>query len=200
MSERKDGSPRRRAPRDDAEKVQPNKNRKLQVARTSGRRLFNRAAQAVFLEWFAATCNVRLSAEKAGFNYKTVLRHRMTDPVFAEGWQRALEQGYARLEAKQLETRSTETPIGIEGDWDAPEMEDMDPEQAARLLALHRKEALHPDLVRRQGRRPRVATNAEVWAALRKRLKAFHARVKARNGAAGREMPPRGESPPAASE
>lgn len=188
---------------DKGERIQPNKHRKVQVARTGGRKLFRGKAQQLFLEWFAATCNVSLSAEKAGFNYKTVLRHRMNDPRFAEGWQRAVEQAYARLEAKQLETRAKETPIGIEGDWDAPEMEEMDPERAERLLALHRKEAKHPELVRRQGRRPTVASNAEVKTALLKALKAFEARVKAREGegSAGSEdaPPPRSTRSPSPS-
>lgn len=65
----------------------------------------------------------QMSAEMAGFNYKTVLRHRMTDAHFAEGWDRAVPQAYARLEAQQLETKRTELPLGIEGDWDAPEMD-----------------------------------------------------------------------------
>jgi len=149
-----------------SEKIQPNKHRKIQVVRPGKRKLFGRAAQAVFLEWLAATCNVKWSAEMAGFNYKTVLRHRMTDPHFAEGWDRAVRQGYARLEAQQLETKRKEAPIGIEGDWDAPEMDPIDPLIAIQLLREPRK----------QGRRPTVATNAEVRAALEKRLRAFHAR------------------------
>src|SRR3569623_1256795 len=47
-------------------RVTPNKNRLDQVRRTGKRKLFDRARKEVFLEWFAGTCNVVLSAEKAG--------------------------------------------------------------------------------------------------------------------------------------
>lgn len=185
------------------ERIVPGKHREIQVARTGRRKLFNRAAQEVFLEWFAATCNVKWSAEMAGFNYKTVLRHRMTDPVFAEGWDRAVRQAYARLEAQQLETRRKEAPIGIEGDWDAPEMDPVDPQIAIQLLREHKRDVVGPGLAfgepRKQGRRPTVATNAEVKAALLKSLKAFEGRVKGRlsSGAdtpAGQEEPPSSEA------
>lgn len=155
-------------------RIHPNKRRRVQAARTGGRKLFDRAAQAAFLEWFAATCNLAWSAEQAGFNYKTVLRHRMNDPDFADGWDRALAQGYARLEAKRLETKRREAPIGIEGDLDAPEMDDMDP---ARMDAILREFGRSKAGERKGGRPPTVATNAEVRAALVKRLAAFGVRV-----------------------
>src|SRR3982751_2480399 len=53
-------------------RVTPNKNRLVQARRTGGRKLFDRKRKEVFLEWFAATCNVRLSAGKAGVHEKTV--------------------------------------------------------------------------------------------------------------------------------
>ncbi|HST37385.1 MAG TPA: hypothetical protein VLK25_12250 [Allosphingosinicella sp.] len=148
----------------------------MQLARTGGRKLFGKQARAVFLEWFAATCNVKWAAEQAGFNYKTVLRHRMNDEAFAALWDRAMRQGYARLEAKRLETKRQETPLGVEGDWDAPEMDAMEP---ARMDAILRERGRELETgVRKQGRRPRIASNAEVAAALKKRLKAFRARVR----------------------
>ena len=185
--------PRGGPARNERAKPQPNKHRKIQLARPGKRKLFNRAAQEVFLEWFAATCNVSWSAEMAGFNYKTVLRHRMTDPVFAEGWDRAVPQAYARLEAQQLETKRTEAPIGIEGDWDAPEMDPVDPLIAIQLLREHKRDVVGPRSgfgePRKQGRRPTVATNAEVKAALLKSLKAFEDRVKARPASSGADAP-----------
>ncbi len=65
------------------------------------------------------TANLGWSARQAGFNYKTVLRHRMNDAAFAEAYDRALAQGYARLQGQLLETEideAAEAPIGIEGD------------------------------------------------------------------------------------
>ena len=166
-------------------RIQAGRHRDVQVARTGKRKLFDEAAQAEFLEWFAATCNFAWSAEMAGFNYKTVMRHRMNDERFREGCNRAVEQAYARVEAKRLETRKKELPIGIEGDWDAPEMEEMSPERMDAILRAHKLEAKHPDLVRRQGRRPRIASNAEVREALVKRLAAFGIRVSGEEDGAG---------------
>ncbi len=160
-------------------RMQANRHRRLQVTRAGGRRLFDEAAQAEFLEWFAATCNFAWSAEMAGFNYRTVMRHRMNDARFREGCERAVEQGYARLEAKRLETRRKETPIGIEGDRDAPEMDEMEPERMDRILRERRMDAKHPEQVRRQGRRPTVASNAEVREELARRLKVYRERVRA---------------------
>src|SRR5439155_25855891 len=57
----------------------------------------------VFLEWFAATCNDRLSAGKAGVHEKTIYKHLLKDPAFEEAWFRALRLGYARLEARVLQ-------------------------------------------------------------------------------------------------
>ena len=161
---------------DGPERIHANRNRELQVARTGGRRLFDGEAKALFLEWFAATCNAAWSAELAGFNYKTVWKHRMRDPAFAEACDRAEEQAVARLRAKQLETKRKPLAIGVEGDWDAPEMDDVDPILAATLLREHdrRTPAGRP---RRAGLTPRVASNAEVRAALVKRLAVYGVRV-----------------------
>src|SRR5438046_3338750 len=77
-------------------------NRRVQVTKRGWNR-FDRAKKKVFLKWFAATANAAASARRAGVGYSTVFDHRMDDARFAEAWDRALEQGYARLEAKNLE-------------------------------------------------------------------------------------------------
>ena len=170
-------------------RVQPNKHRKLQLTEAGKRKLFGKAAKQDFLEWFAATANLGWSARQAGFNYKTVLRHRMNDPVFAEAYDRALEQGVARLRAQQLETKiadDAEAPIGIEGDRDAPEMQEMDPDRALLLLREHGRylagRRAGAGEARRQGRRPRVATNAEVKTELEKALRVFQRRIGSGDG------------------
>jgi hypothetical protein len=168
-------------------RLQANKHRDLQLARTGGRRLFDDAAKAEFLEWFAATCNLSWSAELAGFNYKTVLRHLANDPRFAEGCERAVRLAYPRLEAKLLETRKQELPIGVEGDRDAPDLE-IDPQIALTLLREHNRRMQG---VKKPGRTPRVATNEEVREALAKRLVAFAERVRGRGG--GADAPARDE-------
>lgn len=164
-----------------AERIVPNKNRRLQVAPTR-RKLFTAAMKADFLEWLAATCNVCLSARRTGIHYRTALRHRTEDPVFAEAWARALDQGLARLEAKLVETRIREEPIALDGDREAPEMEAIDPWLALQLLREHRRNLYGK---RRPGRRPRMASNAEVRAALVKRLAIFGFRVTAETEAEG---------------
>lgn len=166
------------------ERIVPNKNRPLQVAPTR-RKLFTAEMKKTFLEWLAATCNVSLSARRTGIHYRTACRHRTEDPLFAEGWERALKQGCARLEAKVIETRRQALPIGIEGDWDAPEMDEIDPHIALQLLREHKAWLAGK---RKPGPKPRVATNAEVREALIRGLRAFGVRVaaeEARGGAAG---------------
>jgi hypothetical protein len=155
-------------------RIVPGRNREAQVRRNGGRKLFDEAAKLQFLEWFAATCNAGWAAERAGFNYKTVWKHRMNDPAFAEDYDRAEEQALARLRAKRLETKRKPLRRGIEGDWDAPEMDDIDPILAAQLLREHDGRAGRP---RKTGRTPRVARNAEVRAALVKRLGAYGVRM-----------------------
>jgi hypothetical protein len=151
--------------------------------------LFGKAAKKDFLEWFAATANLGWSALQAGFNYKTVLRHRMNDPAFAEAYDRALRQGYARLQGQLLETEiaeGAEAPIGIEGDRDAPAMQKMDPDRALLLLREHGRylagRGAGAGEARKQGRRPRVATNAEVKAELEKALRVFQRRIGTEGG------------------
>jgi hypothetical protein len=186
MAERKTGGkrPSTALGTNEAVRITPNKHRTLQLTRPGKRKLFGRAAKQDFLEWFAATANLGWSARQAGFNYKTVLRHRMNDPVFAEAYDRALRQGYARLQGQLLETEiaeGAEAPIGIEGDRDVPEMQKMDPDRALALLREHGRylagRGAGAGEARKQGRRPRAVTNAEVRTALEAALRVFERRI-----------------------
>ena len=187
MTERKKGSEiPDRGPGQAAGRVQASKHRVVQLTQPGKRKLFGKAARQDFLEWFAATANLGWSARQAGFNYKTVLKHRMNDPVFAEAYDRALEQGFARLLAQQLATEieeGAEAPIGIEGDRDAPAMQQQDPDRALLLLREHGRylggRRAGAGEARKQGRRPRVATAEEVRVAVAKALAAFEKRVRA---------------------
>jgi hypothetical protein len=85
------------------------------VTRAGARKLFDKKARKAFLEWFAATGNVLWSAEKVGFSDKTVWKHRMNDPPFAEAFDRAFEQSAMRNKARMLERKKKETPIEIDG-------------------------------------------------------------------------------------
>jgi hypothetical protein len=174
------------------------KHRLVQVAKTGARKLFDKARREVFLEWFAATCNVRLSAAKAGVHEKTVFRHRMKDEAFAEAWDRALQQGYARLEARLLQevhapcfgqsgslpedekdSRSTSLrtngSIEVRGDFDDPAVEEQfDPQLAILLLREHaRRLPGSADKRKAQRTTARAADSKEIAEALAKRLKGF---------------------------
>jgi hypothetical protein len=139
MAKRKDGTRRGSAPL----RIIPNKNRRAQVAPTS-RKLFDDAAKSEFLEWFAATCNCSLAARKAGFHYRTVLRHWREDEAFGERCETALKMAYPRLE--ELALRAAEEALKraagekIAGDRTPPEEHfRMDPMTALNLLREHKR-------------------------------------------------------------
>jgi hypothetical protein len=181
--------------------VSPNKNRIVQVRRAGARKLFDRGRKEVFLEWFAATCNLRLSAGKAGVCDKTVFKHLLKDPAFEEAALRALRLGYFRLEARQMQEAQgfgrhphpaqaeLESPSPIEGegyevrilDDDVVE-EHFDPALAMQLLREHKRGAASGER-KPQRTTARSASTKEVAEALAKRLKGFALRVE-------REEPP----------
>ena len=173
-------------------RLQGGRNRELQVARTGGRKLFDAEARGVFLEWFGATCNMSLSAEQAGFSYKTVSKHYLKDPAFAAELDEAMRLGVMRMKANSLETKAPAV-IRPDGELDAADLGDIDREEAMRLVREHERTLT---VGRKQGRTPRVASNAEIEAALIKRLAAFAKRVKARDAtappAASQPAPPPG--------
>ncbi|MEA3041997.1 MAG: hypothetical protein QOC65_1486 [Sphingomonadales bacterium] len=161
-----------------------NKRREIQVAPTS-RKLFEGEIKATFLEWFAATANLSLSARKAGIHYRTVLRHRAEDPVFAADMERALESGILRTKAWLLELGEE---AGTEIDWEKVDMKpvNLTPEMALQLIREHERRQAGPSTgsgragyFARPGRAPTVATSAEVQAALVKALRAYGDRLRA---------------------
>lgn len=148
--------------------------------------MFDRARKDVFLEWFAATCNAVLSAEKAGVAYQTPFKHRMKDPEFEAEWDAALAQGYARLEARTVQEAHEifgQSGTLAEGEQDSPstslrtngESEGKFNVELALLLLREYRRRLPGSADKRKNMRPatRVATEAEVIAALEKRLKGF---------------------------
>lgn len=187
-----DGSTPRRASVDGDERLCAGKHRALQITRAGKRKLFGKKARKAFLEWFAATGNVIWSAQKVGFSDKTVWKHRMNDPRFAEAFDRAFEQSVVRNKARMLERKAKERPIGIDGGVGEAELEDCDLEKAWPLIvemerAKGRGGGSAPiGRPRRAGRAPRAASNAQVRKELEKRLRAFGRRMRAE----GREPPP----------
>jgi hypothetical protein len=187
----------------DPSNYQAGRGRRVQVT-GRGRERFDKGKRATFLEWFAATCNATLAAAKAGVNYRTPYRTRMRDAAFAEAWDQALEQGYARLEAKLLEMQFEQASGEAEefdGGFvpDAPDARLIDPAMAMQLLRQYRAEVMR--LRARRASSPssspgdagRLASDAEVRRALVKGLKAHGVRVTAED-LAGESPPLRGHS------
>lgn len=83
--------------------IQPNNQRPMQ-RRMRGIK-FTEARQQMFLDHFAGTADVMASCDAAGIHYSTAYKYRRNDPVFAAGWEAALAQAYAVLEAETLRQR-----------------------------------------------------------------------------------------------
>ena len=176
-------------------RIIPNKNRRLQIAPTR-RKLFDDAAKSEFLEWFAATCNASLSARKAGFHYRTVIRHWREDPVFgervrgglADGLSAARGAGAARgrggAEAGAAAAREGERPP-------PPEHFRMDPMTAVQLLREHKKHLAGLPGGSGRGAKPGASLKAmsfdEAITLLDKKLRALGARHGVEPGEAGNE-------------
>jgi hypothetical protein len=173
-----------------------NKRVPIQVAPTS-RKLFEGEIKATFLEWFAATANLSLSARKAGIHYRTVLRHRAEDPVFAADMERALESGILRTKAWLLELGEE---AGTEITLEKVDMKpvNLTPEMALQLIREHeRRQAAAlkgTGFGPRPGRAPTVASSAEVQEALVKALRAYGDRLRAGGGRSAEEKKEDGDS------
>ncbi|HEY7810095.1 MAG TPA: hypothetical protein VIA98_06925 [Allosphingosinicella sp.] len=178
------------------ERVQAGKNRGAQVVPVGKRAFFQGKRRTDFLEWFAASGSVRWSAGKSGVSEKTVWKHRMNDPQFAEAFDRAQEQGVARAKALLLEGRRGARPIDIDGDWQAPDLDAFDPALLAKIVF---DEGRRKSGAPRGGAAPRAASNAEVEAALAKRLALFSKRMRAEAEARRAPCPCCGQAFPAAS-
>jgi hypothetical protein len=184
------GPPSPQATADEGERIQPSKHRDLQVTRVGTRKLFGKKARKAFLEWFAATGNVAWSAQKVGFSDKTVWKHRMNDPRFAEALDRAFEQSLMRNKARMVERKAR--PIAIDGEIGEAELEDCDLEKAWPLIVeIERSKSRNGGggapigRPRNRGRAPGAASNAQVRKELEKRLRAFARRTRAE----GKEPP-----------
>nr|WP_294171132.1 hypothetical protein [uncultured Sphingomonas sp.] len=118
--------------------ISAGKGRRLQARKPVGR-AFTAAKQKTFLDSFASTCNVRMSAEAAGVDTTTVYRLRRRSQAFQHAWDAAQEQGYAALEA-DLVRRARELLDDIEVDDGATQrMSGMDAKLAHTMLQRHRQ-------------------------------------------------------------
>ena len=194
-----------------------NKGRVLQRAAPSRRHLFDAERKARFLEFFTGSANLSWAAREAGVNYRTVLRHRAEDPVFAEAYDLAEAQAVPRLRAWLAEAaaeerqRLADAALGRGGEEDGEEPGgDTAParlsvEQTMQFLRDHeqsqarRERAARLGPGRGNGRPVSVASNEEVKAALVKALWAHGIRVRAGVGTVTRDRP-RGAAPDASSD
>lgn len=136
------------------------------------RNAFDRERQKVFPGHFAATCDAKASAEEPGVALSTVKNKRLDDPAFADGWQRAVEQGYALLEAAHLAQRlKAAERILFSGAKEVPDAAD-EFERGLRLLKEYKRVAGGP----KTGRPPTKASVEEGFAELERELLAYKAR------------------------
>ena len=154
-------------------RIKPGNQRRLLETRADRRVRFNEKRREAFLSHLAATCNVLASAEVAGVSPCTTYRIRRLEPAFRALWDEALDQGYARLEARllQLSEIALGDDRGIEAD---PRAADMD---VPRIMALLRQ---RPSFEAGRGRGGQAARRApqpapieDVAKQLIKRLKAM---------------------------
>jgi hypothetical protein len=124
-----------------------------QVIRSKGDR-WTQEAEAAFLDYLAASCNVLASCEAAGFCNTSVYKRRREDAAFAERWQAALEQGYARIEMALVQ-RAADALEGFKPDPDTP-IPVMTVEQALKVLERHRATVERGPPSRRRWTRPRT--------------------------------------------
>lgn len=141
-----------------------------QIVRTAGHR-WSDEAEAKFLDHLAATCNVTASAAATGFSGAALYQRRRRDPAFAERWQAALDQGYARIE-ELLVRRATETLEGHVADPGTP-IPEMNVRDAIMILGQHRNNVKGEG--RRQGWRGRPRDLDEVRDSILLKLEAIEA-------------------------
>lgn len=71
--------------------------------RLGGKGRFDPSTRQRFLDSLCLSCNVTMAAAHVGISLPTVYRAKHHDPVFAEQWREALDQGLERLEAQVIE-------------------------------------------------------------------------------------------------
>lgn len=151
----------------------------MQVQRKR-RTAFSEKRRRTFLEHVAATCNVTASAEAAGVTVQCVYQTRMRDEGFRAAWGAAIEQGYARLEARALAEACPARVIEVSGDLVVDEGP-IDRELTWFLLREHKKGIA--GVARAPAPRQASAPWEAVEAHFLKRLKAMKVRIDAEAGA-----------------
>lgn len=119
--------------------------RRIQVraARGTGKKAarrngFTRTRKTAFLDHFAATANAAAAGRAVGVSKSTVYEHRRKDPAFRAGWNEALAEGYARVEAHSV--RWAEQAFTVRPNARAGRaVREMDPKVALAILESYRR-------------------------------------------------------------
>lgn len=126
--------------------VRATRGRRLQVRRAP-KGLLTVEGERRFLAHLAATANVRLSAEATGVGWNAIYARRARCPDFARAMEKALREGYERLELALLDNalRSLRPDGEALEDWEAQLDETdpltrMTPQEALLLLGYRRPE------------------------------------------------------------
>lgn len=97
------------------------------------------ATERKFIDHLAATCNVAASLREVGATATSAYRHRQQSAPFRTAWDRALNDGYARLEAMLLDRALNGRRVTVERDGEVIETVEYCDTLALRLLALHHR-------------------------------------------------------------
>ena len=108
-----------------------------QRVRSSGWQ-WSEEAEKIFFDALAASANVSLAADEAGFSTPTVYRLKAKRPDFADKWRAALIHGFDRLETELLHS-AIDSVASVEFDCERP-IPRMTVDQAIGILNAHRKE------------------------------------------------------------
>jgi len=171
--------------------VAPRRGRRWQAQRARAN-FFTRERKEIWLEHFAATCDATAASEAAGISVNTAYAHRRTDPAFRAGWEEALEQGYARLEAEAVAQRIASLErlkVRMREGGDAEAEADAAAEFERVMAVLREFKRAHAG--RRGGAAPTKWSFDDAFEALEKELKVFGYR-------AGREKSEEAPPPPCA--
>lgn len=109
--------------------------RRVQVARARLKQWTPRVEQS-FLAALMATCNVKAACAEVGMSAAGAYAHRKRWPCFAELWDEAVREGYARIEVALLQNG-----LNLFSESELPpetELRGMDVAQAIRLLHMHK--------------------------------------------------------------
>lgn len=149
--------------------IRPAKNGKTKIVSSRGKR-WSIQAEKVFLEYLAASANVRAAAAEAGFSARAAYYRRLNNPGFAQRWQAALETGVARLEMLLVHSAgATLEGLPLDGDHPIPRMNISD---VMNVLKLHRA-AVHGGKPQRYGWRMELPPIEQVQEEILRKLAAL---------------------------